>query len=622
MFAKVAKGRFLERQLSLAFLLIGLIVMAVALVGWSGNARLSHHITVLGEQVIENTIALNAINQGRIQILAAERALINPILSPALKSREQTTIDESWQLIDQGITNYQINRQTNYQTNQTNQTNQSDQTDRQSNRQTDSPEAQDSDEAKRLATLKQSLEQWRNTHKALLTSLNAQQQDAELLNPSALQKLLSDANNPAQRQAVTKTARKLSELIDINQLRINQEEPAYQAVDMALKALLDANKTNSQQINRTAHQDVQQTRWWVSLGFLLGPLTSLGFAVYFSRVVTRPLGRKIAQVVEIAHRISQGDLTTQIRLDQSQDQSEVGQLYQAFHTMSHDLNTLIREVQEAGLQVTQAVTQISASGRQLEATFSEQVTSTSEISATARDIAARSTQLRDAITEVKGKSQETAISAGDSQKELGRMESTMRQLADATGGISNRLGIISEKANNINSVITTITKVADQTNLLSLNAAIEAEKAGEYGRGFAVVSREIRRLADQTAVATLDIEHMVKEMQSAVTSGVMEMDKFTKDVTKGVEGIQIIGSSLAQTIRQVKNLTPQFVKVSQGVDDQSLGAQQISEAMAQINEASVQTSDSLQEINQVLDNLHNAAQQLRQQISRFHVGEK
>jgi methyl-accepting chemotaxis protein WspA len=80
----------------------------------------------------------------------------------------------------------------------------------------------------------------------------------------------------------------------------------------------------------------------------------------------------------------------------------------------------------------------------------------------------------------------------------------MNKLADSTSAISGKLGVISDKANNINSIITTITKVADQTNLLSLNAAIEAEKAGEYGLGFAVVAREIRRLADQTAVATLD----------------------------------------------------------------------------------------------------------------------
>src|SRR4029077_8807612 len=116
------------------------------------------------------------------------------------------------------------------------------------------------------------------------------------------------------------------------------------------------------------------------------------------------------------------------------------------------------------------------------------------------------------VTEI---AEETTTLAGSGQTGLTRMEGTMKQIMDASGSINARLAVLSEKAGNINTVVTTITKVADQTNLLSLNAAIEAEKAGEYGRGFAVVATEIRRLADQTAVATYDIDQMVKEMQSA-----------------------------------------------------------------------------------------------------------
>ncbi len=117
---------------------------------------------------------------------------------------------------------------------------------------------------------------------------------------------------------------------------------------------------------------------------------------------------------------------------------------------------------------------------------------------------------------------------------------------------------MNEKTGNINSVVTTITKVADQTNLLSLNAAIEAEKAGEYGLGFGVVAMEIRRLADQTAVATYDIEKMVKEMQSAVSAGVMGMDKFSEEVRRGVEEVRQVSAQLAQIIHQVQALTPRF----------------------------------------------------------------
>src|ERR1700681_3630636 len=111
---------------------------------------------------------------------------------------------------------------------------------------------------------------------------------------------------------------------------------------------------------------------------------------------------------------------------------------------------------------------------------------------------------------------------------------------EASASINERLAVLSDKAGNIGTVVTTITRVADQTNLLSLNAAIEAEKAGEYGRGFAVVATEIRRLADQTAVATYDIEQMVKEMQQAVSAGVMGMDKFSEEVRRGVADVRSV----------------------------------------------------------------------------------
>src|SRR3981081_3804680 len=131
------------------------------------------------------------------------------------------------------------------------------------------------------------------------------------------------------------------------------------------------------------------------------------------------------------------------------------------------------------------------------------------------------------------------------------MEATMRQVMEAGSAVNAKLGVLNEKASNINQVVTTITKVADQTNLLSLNAAIEAEKAGEHGRGFVVVATEIRRLADQTAVASYDIEQLVKEMQSAVSAGVMGMDKFSEEVRRGVNEVGQVREQLAKIIGKV-----------------------------------------------------------------------
>jgi methyl-accepting chemotaxis protein WspA len=178
---------------------------------------------------------------------------------------------------------------------------------------------------------------------------------------------------------------------------------------------------------------------------------------------------------------------------------------------------------------------------------------------------------------------------------------------------------LNEKASNINQVVTTITKVADQTNLLSLNAAIEAEKAGDHGRGFAVVATEIRRLADQTAIASYDIEQLVKEMQSAVSAGVMGMDKFSEEVRQGVQEVEQVSEQLAQIIRQVQALAPQFETVNEGMQMQSTGAQQISEALTQLTESAQQTVDSLHQSGIVMDQLNSTANDLRTSVSRLGV---
>jgi methyl-accepting chemotaxis protein WspA len=209
----------------------------------------------------------------------------------------------------------------------------------------------------------------------------------------------------------------------------------------------------------------------------------------------------------------------------------------------------------------------------------------------------------------------TAVAASNSQASLSEMADAMHQFATATTLISTRLGILNENANNINSVVTTIAKVAAQINLISLNAAIEAEKAGEYGAGFAVVAREVQRLADSTTVASGEIEEMVKEIQSSVSKGVKEMDKFSQQVSNHVEIVERISGQIASVIDQVQSLTPQFESVSDSMSEQFEGAVQIRSAISHLSEASQQTVESLQQTNQVVEQLNDTAQVLQGIIS-------
>ncbi|NDY42403.1 methyl-accepting chemotaxis protein [Dissulfurirhabdus thermomarina] len=332
--------------------------------------------------------------------------------------------------------------------------------------------------------------------------------------------------------------------------------------------------------------------------------------------LVRRLDRSFGLLRGAMDRLRRGDLAG--RVDYGQ-RDEFRPLAQGFNEMAEALHELVGEIQKSGISVNSSVTELSATSREQESSASELAATCSEIAASSTEIAATSARLLETMKGVAELASETAEAAGEGHEGLSRIDETISRMESATGSIVSKLGVLSEKAGNIAGVVKTINKVADQTNLLSLNAAIEAEKAGEYGAGFAVVATEIRRLADQTAVATYDIEQMVQEVQSAVSSGVMGMDKFAEDVRGSVKEIRRIGATLSEVIQRVQALTPHIEEVNEGMVSQSQGAQQISDAIMQLNESVQQMAASLVQTGETVNQLRDVAVGLRESVSRFRV---
>jgi methyl-accepting chemotaxis protein WspA len=332
-----------------------------------------------------------------------------------------------------------------------------------------------------------------------------------------------------------------------------------------------------------------------------------------ARAFERMLAALREQVL-LVQDIAEGDLTGSIKPQSTHD--DMGNALQA---MVNHLSSLVSEVHKSGIQVNTSATQISATAREQHSTATEIAATTTQIGATSKEISATSRELVRSMNEIASGAEQSANLANSGQHGLTQMEETMNRVMEATGSINAKLAVLNEKAGNITQVVTTITRVADQTNLLSLNAAIEAEKAGEYGRGFSVVATEIRRLADQTAVATYDIEQMVREIQSAVSAGVMGMDKFSEEVRRGMEEVEQVGSQLSQIIQQVQQMAPRCEAASEGMRAQATGAEQITQALSQLSEAALQTVESLRQSNQAIDGLHSSATGLREGVSRFKL---
>jgi methyl-accepting chemotaxis protein WspA len=395
-------------------------------------------------------------------------------------------------------------------------------------------------------------------------------------------------------------------------LQREQLEPLYGKLQEAIEAELALNKATADE----ATQRIQETVARAGTGMLASLLIGVIFALAAGYLVIQAIDRPLARLVAAMELLRVGDFSQKITLAQD---GEFGILANGLNLVTDSLLEMIRRVQKSGLQVNTSATEIAATSQEQLSTASQVAATTSEIGATSKEISTTSRELVQTIKDVAEVAEKTAVLAGSGQTGLNRMKATMQQVMEAAASINARLGTLSEKTGNIGTVVTTITRVADQTNLLSLNAAIEAEKAGDYGRGFAIVATEIRRLADQTALATGDIEQMVKEMQSAVAAGVMGMDKFSEEVRRGGEVVQQVSEELTQIIQNVQALTPNFETVSEGMQSQSRGAQQISEALSHLSEASQQTVESLRQSNSAIEQLNEASRGLQDGVASFTV---
>ncbi|PVZ55903.1 methyl-accepting chemotaxis protein [Pseudomonas sp. B1(2018)] len=405
---------------------------------------------------------------------------------------------------------------------------------------------------------------------------------------------------------------KRNQAVEAIRLFNEQLTPAWTAGRMKLNDIISENKGVADRDIAAIDDAVLTAKVIMGISLVIAVLAAGLCGLLLMRAIMAPMNR-IVQILEVMRT---GDLSRRLNLERK---DEFGAVETGFNDMMAELTSLVSQAQRSSVQVTTSVTEIAATSKQQQATATETAATTTEIGATSREIAATSRDLVRTMTEVSTAADQASVAAGSGQQGLARMEETMHSVMGAADLVNAKLAILNEKAGNINQVVVTIVKVADQTNLLSLNAAIEAEKAGEYGRGFAVVATEVRRLADQTAVATYDIEQMVREIQSAVSAGVMGMDKFSEEVRRGMSEVQQVGEQLSQIIHQVQALAPRVLMVNEGMQAQATGAEQINHALVQLGDASSQTVESLRQASFAIDELSQVAVGLRSGVSRFKV---
>ena len=394
----------------------------------------------------------------------------------------------------------------------------------------------------------------------------------------------------------------------------DQLDPLFEEHRKSILKALAAAETQVAIHEKDAREVMDQGR----LISILVAVIVLALVAIIGSVILRSVLQALAAVTNRIRTMAEADADLTVRLN-IQSKDEVGILAGYIDQFVEKIASVLSGVKNATDSLGGTAVEMYATSKQQETTIHHFGASTTEIAAAVRQITVTGNELVSTMGEVESVAKNSAGLAATSRTGLAEMKLVMQQLADQSASISEKLEQINSKTKDISGVVVTITKVADQTNLLSVNAALEAEKAGEHGRGFLVVAREIRRLADQTASATLDIEHTVKHMQSAVSTGVMEMDKFSSHVTNSVAQVESIGSTLTNIIESVEVMKNQFGSVSQGMNSQNMGAKQIGEAMGNLSDNVKVTIQSLGEFTKAADQMKNSVGALNNEVIRFRM---
>ncbi|MBF0239366.1 MAG: hypothetical protein HQM12_16820, partial [SAR324 cluster bacterium] len=240
-------------------------------------------------------------------------------------------------------------------------------------------------------------------------------------------------------------------------------------------------------------------------------------------------------------------------------------------------------------------------------------------SASLNELAATSTQLGKNTEQIVETSRNAIVLANQGNQAVVDSLNSIENIQQTNVGTSEKFKLLVEKVENIAKVLLTITKIADKTNLLSVNASIEAVKAGESGKGFGVVAAEIRRLADQTVLASQDIENIITEIQKAASTAMMSMDKLQATTMDGLEQAQTAGTSFQELIEAVQTIGPSLEEMREGILQQAQSTVQMTHSLQQIQHTADENRLSSEQTSQTTVNLSQMAQQQMEIAQRFKV---
>ena len=317
------------------------------------------------------------------------------------------------------------------------------------------------------------------------------------------------------------------------------------------------------------------------------------------------------------NKFAEGDLT--IRLETERDDA-IGRLFDGFSRAVSNIRELLAQVQQAVEMTSSSSVEISSASEQLAAGSQEQSTQAAEVAAAVEEMSSTIIENARNATKTAEASVQSGTIARSGREIVEQTVNKIREIAEVVGQSAETVERLGQSSEHIGDIIAVINEIADQTNLLALNAAIEAARAGEQGRGFAVVADEVRKLAERTTGATEQIAQMIKTIQTETSEAVTAMRHGRMEVTAGIELADQAGASLMQVVSQTEGVVDMINQIAAANEEQSSTSEQISRSVEAISSVSNQSAHEVSDIAQAADNLNQLTEKLRVLVSRFKIG--
>ncbi len=444
----------------------------------------------------------------------------------------------------------------------------------------------------------------------------------------ALRQLTAD--NPAQQQRLIILQAKVDELSSELDVAIvlrkgKSFESARQVIAAAkgkkvmdeIRVLSGEMKTEEDTLLLQRTSQVNASTLFVKNLIAWGVLFALILLALIGLLISRSIANPLIVLSALASRITAGDLSVNISPEERAD--EIGVLTHAFRQMTENLRTSIKSITEGVAMLGSSSSEILATTTQLASGAAENVVAINETTTTVEEVR-QATQL----------SSQKAKGVSESSQKLANISQTGQKAVEETTAEINRIRLqmesiaktivsLSEQSQNIGGIIASVTDIADQSNLLAVNAGIEAAKAGEQGRGFAVVAVEIRSLAEQSKQATVEIRRILNEVQKSTNMAVMVTEQGSKAVEAGLKQAVQAGEVIKALTAATSEAVQAAMQIVASSSQQVVGMDQIGKAMGNINQATAENSASIKQTETAAKNINELGQKLKQLVSQYKI---